>query len=138
MKAIAKVVSPPPALFGMVQWNRYIDQGKTISTMGMIDFTVLPPQGTRPPSKAGVFLMNKAKHTSLYLVQDKTAATPFLWRIWYSYQYPRNKDNNQKLWEQFSQKYFCCSDSNIRILLLKKELVLHSMYLYNVWREQGM
>ncbi len=38
MKAIAKVVSPPPALFGMVQWNRYIDWGKTISTMGMIDF----------------------------------------------------------------------------------------------------
>jgi hypothetical protein len=38
MKAIAKVVSPPPVLFGMVQWNRYIDRGKTISTMGMIDF----------------------------------------------------------------------------------------------------
>jgi hypothetical protein len=38
MKAIAKVVSPPPALFGMVQWNRYIDRGQTISTMGMIDF----------------------------------------------------------------------------------------------------
>ncbi len=38
MKAIAKVVSPPPALFGMVQWNRYMDQGKTISTMGMINF----------------------------------------------------------------------------------------------------
>jgi hypothetical protein len=38
MKAIAKVVLPPPALFGMVQWNRYIDRGKTILTMGMIDF----------------------------------------------------------------------------------------------------
>jgi hypothetical protein len=38
MKAIVKVVSPPPALFGMVQWNRYIDRGKTISTMGMINF----------------------------------------------------------------------------------------------------
>jgi hypothetical protein len=38
MKAIAKVVLLPPALFGMVQWNRYIDRGKTISTMGMIDF----------------------------------------------------------------------------------------------------
>jgi hypothetical protein len=38
MNAIAKVVSPPPALFGMVQWKRYIDWGKTISTIGMIDF----------------------------------------------------------------------------------------------------
>jgi hypothetical protein len=38
MNAIAKVVLPPPALFGMVQWNRYIDGGKTISMMGMIDF----------------------------------------------------------------------------------------------------
>jgi hypothetical protein len=38
MTAIAKVVSPPPALFGMVQWNRYIDRGKTISTMSMTDF----------------------------------------------------------------------------------------------------
>jgi hypothetical protein len=38
MKAIAKVVLPPPALFGMVQLNRYIDRGKTISTMGMIYF----------------------------------------------------------------------------------------------------
>jgi hypothetical protein len=38
MKAIAKVVLPPPALFPMVQWNRYIDQGMTISTMGMINF----------------------------------------------------------------------------------------------------
>jgi hypothetical protein len=38
MMAIAKVVSPPPALFGMVQWNRYTYRGKTISTMGMIDF----------------------------------------------------------------------------------------------------
>jgi hypothetical protein len=38
MKAIAKVVLPPPALFGMVQWNRYRNQGKTISMMGMIYF----------------------------------------------------------------------------------------------------
>jgi hypothetical protein len=38
MTAIAKVVLPPPALFGMVQWNRYKDWEKTISTMGMIDF----------------------------------------------------------------------------------------------------
>jgi hypothetical protein len=38
MKAIAKVVLPPPGLFGMVQWNRYIDWAKTILTMGMIDF----------------------------------------------------------------------------------------------------
>jgi hypothetical protein len=28
----------PSALFGMAQWNRYIDWGKTISTMGMSDF----------------------------------------------------------------------------------------------------
>jgi hypothetical protein len=38
MTAIVKVVSPPPALFGMVQWNTYKDRGKTISMMGMIDF----------------------------------------------------------------------------------------------------
>jgi len=38
MTAIAKVVLPPPALFGMVQWNRYTEWGKTISMMGMIIF----------------------------------------------------------------------------------------------------
>ncbi len=38
MTAIAKVVLSPPALFWMVQWNRYTDHGKTISTMGMINF----------------------------------------------------------------------------------------------------
>jgi hypothetical protein len=47
MKAIAKVVLPPPALFRMVQWNRYIDRWKTISTMGMIDF--LPEKTMFPP-----------------------------------------------------------------------------------------
>jgi hypothetical protein len=39
MTAIAKVVSSPPALFQMVQWNNsYKDWGKTISTMGVINF----------------------------------------------------------------------------------------------------
>jgi hypothetical protein len=38
MTAIAKVVLPPPAIFGMVQWDRYTDQGKTMSMMGMINF----------------------------------------------------------------------------------------------------
>jgi hypothetical protein len=28
----------PPSVIRMVQWNRYIDRGKRISTMGMIDF----------------------------------------------------------------------------------------------------
>jgi hypothetical protein len=36
--ANAKVVSSPPALFGMLQWNRYTDRGKEISTMGTSDF----------------------------------------------------------------------------------------------------
>jgi hypothetical protein len=36
--AIAKVVLSPSVLFGMVQRNSYKDRGKTISTMGMIDF----------------------------------------------------------------------------------------------------
>jgi hypothetical protein len=48
MTAIAKVVLSPPALFRMVQWNRYTDQGKTISMMGMINFW--------PEKKSNIFL----------------------------------------------------------------------------------
>jgi hypothetical protein len=36
MTAIAKVVLPPPVLFGMAQWNSYRDWGKTLSMIGMI------------------------------------------------------------------------------------------------------
>ncbi len=38
MTAITKVVWSPPVLFWMMQWNRYTDQGKTISMMGMSYF----------------------------------------------------------------------------------------------------
>jgi hypothetical protein len=74
MKAIAKVVSPPPALFGMVQWNRYIDQGKTISMMGMIDFwpekifeRFFVRQGF-PPFSEGPFLSEQ------FVVRDRRGA----------------------------------------------------------------
>ncbi len=67
---------------------------------------VLPPHGTHPPSKAGIFSMKKAKQMSLYLVQDETATSPFLWCIWNLYQYPHSKDHDQKLWERFLKNIF--------------------------------
>jgi hypothetical protein len=61
-----------------------------------------------------------AKHTSLYLVLDELATSPFLWHVWNLYQYPRAKDHGQKLWEHFSQKYICCTNSNSGKLLWQR------------------
>jgi hypothetical protein len=53
------------------------------------------------------------KHTSLYLMSKMQQPHPLSCDVWNSYQYPRTKDRKQKLWEQFSRKYICCTDSSI-------------------------
>jgi hypothetical protein len=45
MTSIARLVCPPPALFLVLQWNNFTDQGKTIWTMGMSNLWPLKNAG---------------------------------------------------------------------------------------------